>query len=197
MPRGKCANRGLKCKWPQLEKDLAEWIKEQRQSRLIVTRNAIRIHAIQIAKEQKIDAFRGTIAWCGKFMRCNGLCLQVKTKIAQKLPEDLEEKITNFQRYIIRIRMRNNYDLVNIRNMDETPVWLDMPSNKTVHTAGTKTVQVRTTCHEKSRFTVVLACMADGIKLKPMVIFKRKTMPKNLKFPTRMSRKKVGWTKQE
>ena len=36
--------------------------------------------------------------------------------------------------------------------------------------------------HEKTRFTVVLACLADGTKLKPMVIFKRKTMPKD-NFP--------------
>ncbi|KAG7172720.1 Pogo transposable element-like 11, partial [Homarus americanus] len=39
-----------------------------------------------------------------------------------------------------------------------------------------------TTGHEKARFTVVLSCMADATKLKPMIIFKRKTMPK-VKFP--------------
>ena len=32
--------------------------------------------------------------------------------------------------------------------------------------------------HEKCRFTAVLSCLADGTKLKPMVIFKRKTIPK-------------------
>ena len=72
--------------------------------------------------------------------------------------------------------------LVNIGNMDETPVWFDMPTSKTVDSVGVKTVLLKTTGHEKTRFTVVLACLADGTKLKPMVIFKRKTMPKD-NFP--------------
>ena len=43
---------------------------------------------------------------------------------------------------------------------------------------------VRTTGHEKTHFTVVLSCMANGIKLKPDVIFKCKTLPKGAKFPS-------------
>ena len=67
--------------------------------------------------------------------------------------------------------------------MDETPMTFDIPGNRTVHSKGEKTVLVKTTGHEKTHFTVVLACMADGTKLRPMVIFKRKTLPKNAKFP--------------
>jgi len=43
-------------------------------------------------------------------------------------------------------------------------------------------VLINTTGHEKSRFTVVLTCLADGTRLKPMIIFKQETMPKE-KFP--------------
>uniref|UniRef100_A0A5S6QHM3 DDE-1 domain-containing protein n=1 Tax=Trichuris muris TaxID=70415 RepID=A0A5S6QHM3_TRIMR len=66
--------------------------------------------------------------------------------------------------------------------MDETPLTFDMLCNKTVDTKGVKSVVVRSTGHEKTRFTVVLSCLADGTKLKPMVIFKRKRKPKNT-FP--------------
>ena len=66
--------------------------------------------------------------------------------------------------------------------MDETPVWFDMPSARTVNTRGEKSVSITRTGHEKSRFTVVLSCLADGTKVKPMIIFKRKTKPKE-KFP--------------
>ena len=53
-----------------------------------------------------------------------------------------------------------------------------MPSNRTVSKTGEKTVKIRTTGNEKNRLTVVLTCAGDGSKLKPLVIFKRKTMPK-------------------
>ena len=41
---------------------------------------------------------------------------------------------------------------------------------------------INTTGHEKDRFTVMLACTADGGKLPTLVVLKRKTMPKD-KFP--------------
>ena len=59
--------------------------------------------------------------------------LQQKTKIAQKLPEDLEEKVTSFHSFVIKRRKENDYELVHIGNMDETPVWFDMPSARTVN----------------------------------------------------------------
>lgn len=62
--------------------------------------------------------------------------------------------------------------------MDESPIQFDMPSNRTVSKTGEKTVKIRTTGNEKNRLTVVLTCAGDGSKLKPLVIFKRKTMPK-------------------
>ena len=67
--------------------------------------------------------------------------------------------------------------------MDETPVFFNKVGNKTVNQTGEKTIWVKTTGHNKQRFTVVLACLADGIKLLPMVIFKRRTFPKKTKFP--------------
>ena len=102
--------------------------------------------------------------------------------MAQKLPEDLEEKITSFHRFVIKWHKETNYELVHIGNMDETPVWFDMPSARTVNAWRGRTVLVNRTGHGKSCFTVVLSCLADGTKLRPMVIFKRKTIPKE-KFP--------------
>ena len=53
-----------------------------------------------------------------------------------------------------------------------------MPPNRTINNTGKKTIKIRTTGNEKNRVTVVLVCAGDGMKLKPMVIFKRKMVPK-------------------
>ena len=39
---------------------------------------------------------------------------------------------------------------------------------------------IKTSGNEKTRYTVVLACCADGTKLPPLLIFKRKTLPKDV-----------------
>ena len=66
--------------------------------------------------------------------------------------------------------------------MDDTLVSFDMPVNYTVDVKGAKSVFVITICHEKCYFTVVLGCLADGTRLPSVVIFKRKMLPKGLKF---------------
>ena len=62
--------------------------------------------------------------------------------------------------------------------MDKAPLTFDVPSNKAVDVKGAKTVAVKTSGHKKTHFTVVLDCCADGTQLPPMIIFKRKTFPK-------------------
>ena len=107
----------------------------------IVTRKLIRIKAIAMASEKNSTKFKATNSWCTRFLRRKNFIMRQKTKIAQKLLQDLEEKITSFHRKEL------NYDLVHIGNMDETPVWFDMPSAKTVNSKGQKTVLVNTTGH--------------------------------------------------
>ena len=182
MPKNKCSNRGKRCQWPELEDKLVNWIEDQRQCGYIVTRNMIRMKALAMIDELNITGFQASNNWCTRFLRRNNLALRQKTKIAQKLPEDQEEKIVNFHCFVLNCRKKANHELVNIGNMDETPVWFNMPSARTVNTRGEKSVSITTTGHEKSLFTVVLSCLADGTKLKPMIIFKRKTKPKE-KFP--------------
>ena len=113
----------------------------------------------------------------------HNLFLRTRTKISQKLPAQLDDKITAFHNHIIKLRKLHSYAMCNIANMDETPVFFDLPGNRTINLTGEKTVLVRTTGNEKNHFTVVLCCTADGTKLKPMIILKRKTLPKVM-FPS-------------
>ena len=89
-------------------------------------------------------------------------------------------KMQNFLGFVTRLRKRRNYDLSLIGNMDETPLWVDMPGDYTMEQIGTKSITMKTTGHEKSRFTVMLAAIADGTKLPPMVLFKGVRPPKEI-----------------
>lgn len=54
----------------------------------------------------------------------------------------------------------------------------DLPLTRSVNKTGASSIMVKTTGHERTHFTCVLGCTASGQKLRPMVIFKRLTMPK-------------------
>src|SRR6266542_3608996 len=62
--------------------------------------------------------------------------------------------------------------------MDETPFTFYLPYSTTFDHRDTSTVNIQTTGHEKSNFTVILGCMADGTKLPAVCIFKLKNIPR-------------------
>jgi len=67
-------------------------------------------------------------------------------------------------------------------NADETAIYLGMPPNYTFEKKGVKEVLSKTTGCEKLSPTIMLAATADGRKLSPLLILKRKTLPKSEAF---------------
>jgi hypothetical protein len=68
-------------------------------------------------------------------------------------------------------------------NADETAIYLDMPPNYTLEKKGMKEVLLKTTGCEKLCLTVMLAATVDGQNLAPLLILKRKALPKSEAFP--------------
>ncbi|KAE8742226.1 hypothetical protein FOCC_FOCC012241 [Frankliniella occidentalis] len=119
-----------------------------------------------------------------RVMKRNNLNVRRRTTIAQRLPQDYEEKLLKFQRQVLRrsnayvialLRERNNPLPGQIGNADQTPLYRDMPSRTSVDTKGKKSISIKKTGSEKTRFTVMLAITADGRKLPSYVVFKRLT----------------------
>lgn len=94
MPRSKCALRRGTPYWPELEKHVADMVLEHRQNGHVVTRNKIRLFALQWAKSnpENSKGFKATVSWSTRFLERHNLVLRQKTKIAQKLAADLEDK---------------------------------------------------------------------------------------------------------
>ena len=66
--------------------------------------------------------------------------------------------------------MKYNYQLADIIAMDETPIWSDMVTERTVDSTGAKSISMKTTGLEKSHVSVCVAAEADGTKLQPKVL---------------------------
>ncbi|KAM7298547.1 Pogo transposable element with KRAB domain [Ixodes scapularis] len=165
--------------FPDLEEELAAFIKDQRAQHLTVNIELLQQKARELVRGKGIlpTDFKASKRWVSRFMTRAGFSLRRRTSISQKLPEQYEE------RHILSLRKATKFQLGQIGNTDQTPVNLDMPSAFTVHEKGSRQVCVRTTGNEKTRVTVMLGCTADRRKLPPYVVFKRKTLPKNEKFP--------------
>lgn len=171
---------------PELEKELCEFVRSERCSGFAVTADAMQTKALEIATRMNIPSavFRASRGWVERMMKRNGFSLRRRTTICQKLPLDYEDKLVKFQQYVMELRRKSRYALGQIGNADETPVYIDMPRTCTVNEVGAREVRVRTTGYEKQRVTVMLCVTADGRKLPPYIILKRKNMPKNETFPS-------------
>ena len=120
--------------------------------------------------------------------------MHTKTKIVQKLPREYERKFIEFHKYVINMRKKLHFEIGQLGNMDEVPLMFDVPSTKTVDVEGAKTFMIKTSGNEKTHYTIVLECCADGTKLPPLLIFKRKMLPKDvIPYGTYIHVHSKGW----
>jgi len=139
----------------------------------------LRLKVKTMAREMQIDDFIGGPSWCSRFVCRKQLSMRA---MCQRLPDNFQQKLDSFKALVHQKITRHSTGWDHIINMDEVPPTFDIPMSCSISDKGEKTINERTTGHQKSHFTVVLACCADGSKLPPMIIFKRKTMPKEA-FP--------------
>lgn len=107
-----------------------------------------------------------------RFMKKFNLSIWAASYVGQQIPKNSEGPIYSFLKEIINIRKIYDIDENNIINMDETALTMNIPSNKTVHKIGSKTICIKTQRQEKARVSVILAFCANGVKLKPFIIIK-------------------------
>ena len=189
--------QGHKARWPKLEDKLEQWVVEQRTAGRSVSTVLIKLKAVAIVSEMKINDFRGGPSWCFHFMKRCHLYIRTRTTMSQQLPSNYKEKLALFRTYC------SNKISENKNNQNTLLTWMRYPHiQHTYEPHGRKTgksvVTIQMTGNEKPTFTVVLSCQADGQKLSPMVIFKRKTLPKE-KFLTGVTIKTnpKGWMNKE
>ncbi|CAI7879626.1 unnamed protein product [Closterium sp. NIES-54] len=123
--------------------------------------------------------WKGSQQWSDRFCQRWNLSVRMKTKVAQKTAA---QQCKKFWQFVREKRRERGIETTWIINADQTPLWLEMPATTTVDQAGVRSVPIRSAGYQKERVTMMLACTADGMKLKPWVFFKQKTVPKGV-FP--------------
>ena len=121
------------------------------------------------------SCFEASRDWARQFKERHNLARGKKTSLRQKLPFQLESKISSFYSECARFLKIGKYPLPLIGNMDQTPVFFDMVSEKLLVQKGQKSVTIWTSGSEKRHVTVVHTAAADGYILPPMIIFRGKT----------------------
>lgn len=183
MSPQKCARRGASAKWPELENELKEWILARRKQDLPVSTLEVQIKAKLLATENDIANFKGSPSWISKLLKRNSLSIRtVKTRNQknistedQQLPDDWQQKVAHFRECVSREMSELGLTSAEVVNMDEIPMSFNILSR---NSSDKDIFASKRLC-----FTVILACTGNGGKLKPMVIFKGATMPRQ-KMPT-------------
>ena len=155
----------------------------------------LRVKARELSNDPN---FKASLGWYSNWKRRHAISMRSKTTLAQRLPVDMEDKIVQFHRFVVRSRRRCDYDLSRILNMDETPMRFELPATRTLEFTGSRTVPVVTCGADKQSFNVALTVKANGEKLPPKVIFKG-VRQLRIPVPPRMqvSVHKKGWMDEE
>jgi hypothetical protein len=194
------AGSGALPSYPLAEKLLKRWILNQRERGIGVMMSNFRWnyclplilsnYILMLLTVSKLPIHGFKVLWIGVIYLSAGR----RTKVSQKLPKDLHEKLCSFHEYIHSLQNNNNFERSCIANMDETPIFFDMVGARTIDCRSAQSIPIRTTGNEKNRLTCVLGISADGTKLQPMVIFKGKRTPKGQYPPGLVIRmQKNGW----
>lgn len=152
-----------------IEDRLVKWFTDRRAAGVRVTGKALRFEALQLHKQFGSQSFKASKGWFNRFKKRHNISFRRSTHVSQHARDITDDRIDKFLRFVIRLRRSRSFSPSDIGNMDETPVWLEMPGKSTFSLKGENEVRVSSTGHEKQKLTVTLGAYADGTKMAPLV----------------------------
>lgn len=159
------------------ELELVSFIDKLREEKVAVTSNMIIAKMLQLKPELKDKSMRALQSMCYRILQKNNYSLRRASHLGQPLPCKSMDLFYDFFRDIIRKRQElgifdTEADYDRIVNIDETPIFFEMTTDKTYNKKGAKVVSIETKGNEKKLISCVLAVSASGRKLTPTLIFK-------------------------
>eukprot|EP00734_Pompholyxophrys_sp_LG126_P000260 Pompholyxophrys_sp_v1_NODE_77_length_2346_cov_4.460733.p1 type:complete len:256 gc:universal NODE_77_length_2346_cov_4.460733:1535-2302(+) len=162
----KSLSAGPKVRFVNMEEDIFAWVKYQRARGLAVNFNSIIAKAMSINPDFCQKKERTLVGWCERFSARHHLVSRKKTKASQKTNDDVEVLRESFNSYFCKVlgvlQADNILSNVEIWNMDQTPVYFDMPLSHTMEVEGTQEINIKNNGCDKQRVTVCLCISACG-----------------------------------
>ena len=120
-----------------LEESLYQWVIGRRDDAKVVTRKTIKLKALQLNNEfSNGKCFNASDGWCANFLKRYSLSTRQKTHQSQRLPDELVPKVVRFFKYLRCYLAEHNIKPENLTAMDETCVFLENVSNRTISITG-------------------------------------------------------------
>ena len=176
-------------KFPRLESELLKFVIERRKMKLGVTKKTLQAKAKDLAltcidDDKERRKFKASFSFVKKFMYRNNLSIRKVTHVSQMKKKDPKIQKFTLINYLARLRLfLKDFSRFCILQCDETPIWFDMVGKTTIEFVGTKSIDLLTSGHDKTRFTVLLTIAAHGFCLDAYVVFKGLKKVPNCRIP--------------
>lgn len=131
---------GRKPLFPEIEKQLYTWfVNERKINKNVGNYRRLREEAEKLAKNLNLskEMFKISDKWLFSFSKRHKIAMRKVTHIGQEDNSTQEEKRIVAEDFLNTCQViTKNFELDRIFNMDETPVYIDMTSNKTLSFQG-------------------------------------------------------------
>ena len=159
------------------ESNVINWIKQNRELKIAINTYSLLLYIQKIKPDITSSKEHAKIQLVYRFLKRNGFVLRKACHIGQPLPRNYEDLFLMFQKKIILAKKmldinENSFD--RLINIDETPIYMDMPETKTIDFKGKKGIDIYTFGADKVRISAILSIVGNGNKLPPILVFKAK-----------------------
>lgn len=167
---------GPETKYKELYQFMYQTFKDLRSENKAVTSDYLLYLAESEDSRIKELTIKGRHSLINRFMKFYSLSVREITGYSafkeEDIPEDQQTLISDFKKRFIEIVKNKNIPASNIFNMDQTAVYYENPTSKTLEIVGTREVCALTRGGEKKRITLFSLLNAEGELFTQMLVFK-------------------------
>jgi hypothetical protein len=121
-----------------VDDELIRWFTEKRDQGVMLSIRLVTLQASRLCADFRRKSARAKDQAMRRFLASNGIVMRAVTHTCQRLPHLVREEAMDFIRDVREKVVGENRSLKYIINMDQTPVFFDMSTGRTLCKSGKK-----------------------------------------------------------